>query len=184
MKRKTIKELIKWAFMLIIAHLATMLIFGLVVSSSVARVALDDPLRARTVVFWIGLILQAFFVLIYSKFLSRFGDTDYRREFRAAVKNENVSVLEFYRSSLLIENLLKLVVFAVFQIPFTVFYSAFGLDLVYTTGLEQFYIMDAGAYALTNSALLGFFLNTVLFGVVFLAIQFLFLVFTRKSFDE
>ena len=71
-------------------------------------------------------------------------------------------------------------IFTVFQIPFAIFYGSFRLSLFAMTGFEKFYIMDAGAYVMTNSAILGFLLNSLLFGIIYLSVRLASLVLLKK----
>ena len=59
-----------------------------------------------------------------------------------------------------------------------------GLFLYAPIFLSKFYIMDAGFYLMTGSALLGFLLNTLLFGAIYTVIRLLFILLTKKNMEK
>lgn len=73
-------------------------------------------------------------------------------------------------------DLVKVGVFALIEIPFMIFALVVELSLILPLFIENFYVMNTGTYLMTGSPWLGFLVNTVLFGAIFLAMR-LFFVF-------
>ena len=71
-----------------------------------------------------------------------------------------------------------------FQIPFLIFYAAFGMSLTQPLVFETFYVMDAGSYLLTGSAILGVLLNTLVFALIYTGIRLLFVFITKKDVEQ
>lgn len=182
MKQNLFKKSVNWLGLLIIAHIASMIIFGIAFSSSVAYMSEDQPTRAKFLVFVYNIVFDVLFVLIFSKGEMSF--VEYRKAIKESIKDNSFTVLKYFKTVMLKEHLAKLGVFMAFQIPFVIFFSIWGLSLQVPTMFEQFYYMDAGSYILTNSAILGWILNTVLFGIVCTIIRILFVSLTKRDLEK
>ncbi len=182
MKRELFRTCVRWVGLLLLAHLVAMLIFGLVVSQSVTSMMEDYPERAYRTIFIYDTVFLLIFTLVFARINSSY--TEYRKSLREASKLEGFSAFGFYRQTKLKEHLIKVGIFAVLQLPFTVFFACWGLDVIYITGFEQFYILDAGSYAMTGSWILGFLLSVLIFGIIHLGSNFAFILITKKNMEK
>lgn len=178
-KRETFRTIVKWTGLVLIAHLIAMIVFGIVLSSSLARFEDNDAIGlAHTRAFWFSVIIEILLCILYFKISSSF--TEHIREVKNAMKEGGLSLLSYYKKNFFKEDLLRIAVVFVFQIPFTVFYALAGISYMYSTAFEMFYIMDAGYYAVTGIPIVGLLLGTVVFGVIFFLFRLLFLRKTVK----
>ena len=176
MKYPMFRKMVQWLGILALAHLVSAIFFGLFLSSAVAQMVEDAPKRMISVVLWFDVIFAALFFAYAAR-----GDmqyTDFRKTLRDEVKTGSFSIGKYFG---LREYLYKLCVVAGFQIPFIIFFAIFGMSLQYTPLFAEFYIMDAGCYLLTGSAILGWLLNTLLFGAVYGAVKVLMLMLEKKK---
>lgn len=169
MNRNTIKKIINWFGILIAAHVGGLILFALFLSNSLTAIAEDEPNTVSLSIFVFNVAFQIFFAALFVNLETTF--VEYRRKMRESLRTNNFTTFEYFKQTHLKEDMIKLAVFAVFQIPFIIFFASFKLSLFAMTGLERFYIMDAGAYVITNSAFLGFLLNTALFSVIYLSVR-------------
>ena len=173
MKAKNFKKAVNWLGILILYHLIAMIIYGLFVSSMVTQLAIQEIYsEARVSVFVFDIILCVLFSVAYCKVESSF--TAYRKDLRQSMKEEGFSLITYFKEKKLKDLIIKVIVFAIFQLPFLLFFSIWGLSYIATTGIEKFYIVDAGAYAIVGIPILGFILNTLLFSVIFIGVDLIF----------
>lgn len=182
MDRNLFKSMVKWLGILILAHIASMLIFGIVFSGSIGYLYEDEPTRAKIFVVIYNIVFDAIFVALCSKLESSY--VEYRKTMKESLKNNSFSVLGHFKTAFFKEHIIKIAIFMAFQIPFVIFFSLFGISLQYPIVFEQFYYMDAGCYMLTGSAILGWLLNTIIFGVIFTLIRLLFIIITKKDVEK
>ncbi|MBQ8551597.1 MAG: hypothetical protein IJ428_02150 [Clostridia bacterium] len=173
------KKAVKWFVVLIGAHLIARLVFGFLFASDLAMNEEWEPQKAYRSLFNLCIIMQLVFAIIYAKVRAYFVDN--KTLLKAEMKNPDFSLFGFYKERYLKELIVKLVMFAVFQLPFTIFFAVWGLSIGAPTIIETFYIINAGAYALTGSAILGFIINTVIFSVIFIAVEWLFLLIDKRN---
>lgn len=168
MLMETFRKLIKWLGVVALLHAVAMLVFGLFFSHHVASLesmgAVGD---AANVVLIFDVAVNIVFVLIYSKALASF--SDYSKSIRDAMKDPAFTVLGYYKKTQMKLDLLKVAVFAVFQLPFLIFYSIFGVSFLYITSFEQFYIFEAGYYAAVGIPILGFLIADAVFAAALMA---------------
>lgn len=179
MDKNLFKTLVKWFGILILAHLASMLIFGLLLSSAIGELYDDEPIKAKLCVVAYNIVFDVALIVFCAKAESSY--VDYRKSLKEALKLGNFSVINYFKTVFLKEHLFKIAIFTALQIPFVIFFAIFGVSLQYPILLEQFYYMDAGCYMLTGSAILGWLLNTILFGVIFTLIRALFIIISKKE---
>ncbi len=177
----TAKSILHFVLFLLAAHLLFgVLLFNIGFNRIVAEMAEDGMVaRGNTVVLLFGLASLLIFCIYYT--ISGARDAEYTSVLKAAMKEEGFSVLRYFAKTQCKMNLYRVVAFAVFQIPFAIFFAFFGFSLDLTTGVEAFYRLEAGMYGLTGSWLLGFVLMTLVFGTVLFVCQFvcLFLCYRR-----
>ena len=106
---------------------------------------------------------------------------EYQKSFRELLRSDDYSFSKYFKEYILKEQKIMTVVFLLFQIPFVMFFAIWGMSLLYPILLEQIYVMDAGSYLLTHSALAGWLINTFIFTLVFLFVRLLFFVKMKKD---
>ena len=173
---------VKWVGLLILAHIASMILFGMVCSDSVAYMAEYLPDKAVRFVFTYNIIFYTVFLFILSKTESSY--VEYRKSIKTAMKEECFSVFKYFKTFMLREHLIKLGVFMAFQIPFVIFFSIWGISMIVPIIFEQFYYLDAGCYILTNSSILGWILNTILFGTIYTLVTLFVIFLTKRSIEK
>ena len=182
MNRELYRTSVKWLGILALAHLVSMIIFGVVFSGSIGYMFEEAPKKASTFVLMYDLVFDALFCALYFKFET--SDVDYRRSMRNYIKENKFSMLKYLKSEIKKDHLAKIITFMLFQIPFAAFVVFFGIEVYVPTIFEQFYYMDAGFYIITNSALFGIVLNTFSFAIIFTLVRMLFIRLTKKYVDE
>ena len=179
MKRVLIKNAIKWCCIVLGVHLIAMIFYAIIMSSSVGILIQNEEFgRAYRGVFFFGLIFNLVFSLVYTRADVSF--VEYRRELREEIK-AGKGFFETWKEFHLWDDLIKVGVYAVLQIPLMIFYAILGYSLVYSLWIENFYVMNVGAYLLTGSALLGVLIDSVIFGVIFFACRLLFVSLAYRS---
>ena len=183
MKRDTFRSMVKWFGLLLLFHLMSMILFGVLFSSSVAQMV-DDKLqiRANLTVLIYNIVVFVIFSVVYSKIESSF--SEYKKGIKETVRENEFSTVNYFKENFLKEHLIRLGIYFAFQLPFLVFCLIFGVELQYPTTFEQFYIAETGFYLVTGSALLGILLNTLVFGINFTLIRALFVFITKKDVEK
>ena len=182
MNQKLFKKGIKWIGVLIIAHIVSMIIFGIAFSGSFAYMSEELPMRAAVFVLLYDIVFYVLFVVLLSKIEMSY--LEYRKSMKEAIKAKTFSTVNYFKTVLLKEHLVKLGIFMAFQLPFVIFFSIWGLSLKLPIMFEQFYYLDAGCYILTNSAIVGWILNTILFEVVHALVTILFVFLTKREIEK
>jgi len=174
------RKAIQWLGILVLAHVVAMILFGLFLSSYVTNLVIEEIYsEAYVTVFGFCLVFDILFCIAYFKIETSF--ISYRKELKESIRSGNFTLIGNFKEKKLKEYIIRISVFVLFQIPFLLFFSFFGLSFTATTGFERFYIMDAGAYALTRIPILGFTLNTLIFSAIYLGAQLLFSFLTERS---
>lgn len=182
MSQELFRKLVKWFGIVAVLHLVAMLVFGILLSSNVAALEDADAFdEASVTVFFFDIAINIVFVIVYMKAVSSFAD--YSKAIAAAMKEEAFSVIGYYKTAYLKLDLLRIAVFAVFQLPFVIFASIFGISFLYSSGIERFYIFEAGYYALTGSPILGFLISVAVFAVCLIISEIISIAAEKRSRD-
>lgn len=179
MKTHPLKRAIQLLGILILLHAIAMLFFGLFLSNTVAYMSEDHPIRASLTVLIFNVIVDLAVIAVFSNF--KISDLEYKKSLKEELKQGNFSLIKHWKEDHLRDTIISIIIFIIIQIPFAIFYSLWGFSLQYTTIFEQFYIIDAGSYLLTNSAIFGILLNTVLFGAIYFAVNIFLISITKKN---
>ena len=163
------RKTVQWLGIVILAHLAAMLIFGIVLAGSVESLERESPKEAYEAIMIFDVIFYIAFVILVSKLETSYAD--YRRNLKNAIKEEGFTILGYYKKNFFREQLVKAAVLAGFHIPFAVFYQILGLSMTEATVFEQFYILDAGFYGVAGSSILGFLLETAVITAIWFAVN-------------
>lgn len=162
---KKIKKYLFFYFKLVIVHLLSALVYGIIFSNMAGMAANqkeDDTARAI-----IGIFAVVIFVIFNAYLIvesARNGEK--RRLFLTETKGMSLGLSDFCRMHLR-ETLIFTVIYTVGQLPYCFFYSAWGYSHDETMPIEYPFVMDAGIYELLGSGFLGMILS----GVLFYAIQ-------------
>ena len=170
MAHEIFKKAVKWTVIVLLAHLAAMLLFAMIMAGSVESVAKDSPSGAYRMVLVFDLVFYVIFLILANRFETSYAE--YHRSLRNAVKDSGFSMVEHYKKNFLVYTLVKGAVLSAVQIPFLIFYRMFGFSMTVTTVFEQFFILDAGFYGVSGSAVLGFIVATVTLALLCLAVSF------------
>ena len=181
MEKRLFRRMVKWFGILLLAHFLAMLVFGIILSTSVTQMVVEDELlgRAKRTVFIYDLVVFVIASIVYSSIEVSFNE--HKKMIKDAVREEGFDFREFLKATYLKDHLIRLGIYAAFQIPYLIFFAVWGAEFQYPTTFEQFYIMDTGAYALTGIAILGFLINILVFGTVFTLTRLLFIFLTKRD---
>ena len=100
------------------------------------------------------------------------------------MKQPEFSLIAYYKRYLLKNKLEPIVLSALLQLPLVISYVLIGLKLDELTSLEHFYIMGAGAYAVTHNPILGLLLNILVFAVLLILTSFIALVSAKRDWER
>ena len=178
-KRETFRTMIKWTGLVAVAHLIAMIVFGLFISSSLARLEYNDLIEAAHVrTFFFSVIIEILLCVLYLKITSSF--SEHVRNMKNAMKEEGFSVFSYYKKNYFKKDMFRMAVVALFQLPFTAFYALAGISYLHSSIIDRFYIIDGGYYAISDNSIVGIILGTVIFGAIFFLLRLLFLRKTVK----
>ena len=165
---KLTKRGILFTLKLFLYHFASMIIYGVALSSIVAQDIRDGMDGAGKIILLFSVFASLLFAVIIAFDLANDGEE--MRSFKRLAAERKYSFVMGMRLSLT-DAVIYTAIYLVFQLPFVLFYGAFGFDHILATGFEQYYIMDVGFMELTGIGILGALLNSLLF--------FLCLIFVR-----
>ena len=175
----TFRKAINWLGILVIAHIAALIFFSLMLSGSVAEISVNYPLRANRTVLTFDIVFDIIFAFMYFKIKTSY--VNYQKSFKELLKFDDFSFFKYFKGEFLTEQLVMTTVFALFQLPFVMFYAIWEMSLLHPILLEQIYVMDAGAYLISGSAWLGLILNTLIFTVIFLTVRLFFFITMKRE---
>ena len=179
MKRELIKGGIRWFLILLVIHLVGMLFYAIILSSSVMQLMAEEEAgKAYSAVLWFGIILNVIVSIAYTKVETTY--VDYRKELKESLRAEK-GVIDIWKEKHLGEDLIKIGVYLVMQIPLVIFCAVIKYSLTASLFFEDFYVMNVGWYLVTGSPLLGVLLDTVVFGAIFFAARLLFTFLTVRD---
>ena len=180
MKNTSFRKAIQWLGLIALMHAAAMLVYIIFLSGSISRALTDNPEHVAETILGIYAIFDILFLCYRSKVDTSY--VDYRKAMKDDVKAGTFSLKKYFDVK---EHAVRIGVFAAFQLPFVIIFALTkDLFLYAPIFLSKFYIMDAGFYLMTGSALLGFLLNTLLFGAIYTVIRLLFILLTKKNMEK
>ena len=156
------RHYVHYAIAILAIHLASYLFRVIVFSGMFAQSVEDGDGMAKAITVCFSLVVCVIFCLYCASTYAQDGER--RRSFTALAKEQSVTWKDMLRWSWK-KHLIHAAMFAVFQLPFLVFYSCFGIVYVNGTFFDSFYCMEAGFYEMTGIGIVGFFLHC---GVLFI----------------
>ena len=180
--RKCMKTGALWYAILIVVHITARLLFITVEKMDFAIMAHDTPASADRVLFVFDLAVLVLTCVIYVR--TEHSYVDFHRNYKEAVRRPDFSYIAFYKERFLPERLTMLIVYTVFQLPLVISVAVQGFMLTHTTVLERLFIMDAAMFSITQSALLGWLLNAVIFAVVITVTDLAFMIIGKRNIEE
>ena len=180
MKKELFRSLVKWFGILLAVHLVAMILFWLTVSSTAKELAdhSETVAEAHRIVWGFDLVLWTCFSIGATVFESTFAE--YRTELKQLVREKESGVFSHFFRTHGKECIGRIAMIGLIQLPFLIFFACFAFSLVIITGFEEFYILDAGAYAVTQIPILGWLLNLLLFGGIWFTVYFIGYLFNYK----
>ncbi len=180
MNQNTFKKIVNWFGILIAIHLIAWIIFAFFVSREMLLAYVDEEFGiARRIVFLFGITAMSISSIFYAYALT--SAVNYKNDLKKAMKDNRFSVITYFKSSLLKDHLIRILIYALFQLPYTLLFAIRGLVLQNRTPFDGFYSMDICAYAITDSPILGLILNTLIFGIIFISSNFIALYLTKRN---
>ena len=180
MKPSTFRNLMKWFGVLIVVHLASFFLFDSVLSSLIVPMANDGMTGTGYV--WLlcyELLIHIAIAIMFMNVETSF--SDYQKRLKDAIKTPEFSIISFWKENHLIDLLLRLSVYIIYQIPFIISFAAQGFVLDRMTFLECLFVMDAGIYAIRGNVFLGLLLSAAMFFILHAAAYIVSIVQFRRD---
>ncbi len=162
------KKYLMFLVKLLIAHGLSMALYGILFSSAAAQAADHDDLAvANSFLAVFGAASFLVFNLVLA--IQFYKNGTVRREFQTGIKGRTLAPADYVRIPLR-ELSICTAIWAVFQLPYCIFYASFGFDHVNAIFVDKLFVMPAGVYTLCGgSSVLGLVVSTLLFCVIQLA---------------
>ena len=165
---------VKWLGTLLLFYLVSFVLYAVTLASMLKVRFAYGEFRAA---FMTVLIFDILFWLIVTFVWTVRGEMSLdgvRRKIVAASKEEGFSLIPYFFRNFAMEWVWKTVFFFALQIPFTIFFGFFGLNLGESMiFLEKIYISVAGFYGISGSAILGLLFSTLYFYLITTLLSFL-----------
>ncbi len=180
MKHESFRKAIQWLGLIALMHAIAMAFYVCIMSAQILQMTNDAPLRAKMALLGFNAVFDILFLCYRSKVDTSY--IDYRKAMKDDVKAGTFSLKSHFDVK---EHAIRIGIFAAFQLPFVIIFALTkDLFLYVPIFFSKFYIMDAGFYLATGSALLGFLLNTLLFGAIYTVIKLLFILLTKRNMEK
>ena len=176
---KKIKPVLLWIAALVAGHLAESIVFGLVLNSIVSGLWRDDyQSKAIMLITVYAVIIQIAFCAVYTVINTR--SVTFRDGLKEEIKNKT-PVFDIFKKIYLKNAVFEMPVYAVFIIPYTIFFASSKVDLANSYSFEKFYIAELWAYVVSGNAFLGFLISVAVTFLILYAMRFIVLAVTRKK---
>ena len=147
---------LKW----IVVHLGAMLIQSFFAGYFAQSVYDEKIYHAQRVSLLISLAaILAFCIYEALRFK---GDNELRKAFREECKTKDMPLPDLCKL-IWKKHLIHTAIFAVFQLPYMIFYSFFGAAYVGSILFEDFFCIEMGIYEITGIGIVGLLMGSVLF---------------------
>ena len=182
MKEKSPKTLLRWLGVLLASHFVVNLLFSLIFFRIIVQMWEDYPDAGNRTLFFFGAAIYLIIAIFNARVES--SSYEYQDGLHEAMKQPGFSLIGYYKRNLLKNKLEPIVLSALLQLPLVISYALIGLKLDELTKLERFYIMDAGAYAVTHNPILGLLLNILVFAALLILTSFIALVSAKRDWEQ
>lgn len=183
MNQKLFKKTVKWLLFVIIEHFVSAFLFGVIFRNIVSQLQIGGQYElALLILFAYGLFADI--LLIYLCTSSEISYTEYRKNLKDIIEAGEFSIFNQLRSWVFEESLYKAVAYTLFQIPFAISYRLLGFLTKYAPEVSDFYGLDSFYYLITDSALWGWILRGVSFGVINAVVTIVLLLITKDELDD
>ena len=163
----TLFACLKWLGILIATHAVALCLFSILLEDMAIQLTNDfpdDPNKPKIPLLIFDLVFIPLFFGAYGRILSPIPPSE-KSLLKKQGREETVSILSHWKEYYLKNTVCAVAMFATLQIPFVIFFANFGFSFTQSIILDRFYFLDAGFYAMTNSALLGWLLCTLFFAL-------------------
>ena len=161
---KKIKKYLFFYFKLVLIHLISALVYGIVLSNMAGTAANQKEFStARGIIGAYAIVIFIIFNVYLIVEIARNGEK--RRLFLAETKGKDHGIFGFGRYNFR-ETLIFATIYMIGQLPYCLFYSKWGYSHDETMPIEYPFVMDAGIYELLGSELFGMILTGMLFFVI------------------
>lgn len=143
-------------------HFATMIAYGVALSSIVSRDVYEEMGAAKYILVGFSCFAVLLFSFIISLELN--ADSERKRKFLSLISEQEMSLslaIKLSRSDAIVYT----AIYLVFQLPMCIFHHSFGFDALLATAFEKYYIMDIGTMEFFSFGILGTVINCILFAV-------------------
>ena len=167
-RTRLIKRGMLFFLKLFLYHFAAMIFYGVAFSSMVAQGIRDQGGISGAIV----LLFSIFAILLFAVFVAfdLAHDGEEKRSFKDLARRTRYTFGMGARLALP-EAAIYSAIYFVFQLPFCLFYQAFGFNYFLTTGFEKYYVMGLGLMELTKNGYLGALLNALLLFLCIIAVR-------------
>lgn len=189
MTNEMFRRLVKWFGLVLLGHFAIMIIYNLFLASYVAQISMQNYSEAKMTMLFFSMIIPPIVLFIKEKISTSMVES--RRLLKLVMKEEEFSLIGYFKKNFLKETLLEIGVYAAIQLPFIILASIRTPLTVYVlVMLERFYMLEYGFYINTMFwignvpvLLLGWLLATLYFAVVYIAIKLLCMWMAKRSIE-
>ncbi len=150
-------------------------IYAITIRGPFMQMSLFDYLYGRAIVLLCTYdIVCVFLLCLFYAYITSHSAEHFNR-IKEAMKAPGFKLSEYFADLYLTDNIYRIAIFAIIQLPYTVFYAFFGFSFEYSMRFESFFRLEAGIYLATEHWLIGFVASMALFSLALFASQFIFL---------
>ena len=167
-KKALLRHCLNFFFITVAAHLISLLFYIVMLASAMEHALRSGTGQHKVIIVIFSLALLLIFVIYLAIDFARDGER--RRGYLALTKERDFTLPEKFKY-LYRDILLCTVIYLFVQLPYTVFYAMLGVDYDHMVTFERFYVFDLAMYETTDSAVLGFLLNALIFFAAMLSLR-------------
>lgn len=169
-RKELLRRYLNFFFITLAVHAVSLLFYVVMLAAAMEHLMKSAGNKHVVLITAFSLVLLLIFLACLAVVYARNGEE--RRRYLALTKENTWGLLQKIKH-IYKDVLFCTLIFLAVQIPYMIFYSAYGIDYGNMVGLELFYVVDLAMYELTNHAFLGFALNGILFFVLSVVLRLL-----------
>ena len=180
---ETLFTCLKWLALLIAVHIIALVLYSMALEDMTFQLANDfpdEPNKPKIPLLIFDLVFIPLFFTLYGRILSPISSEE-RSIIKKSMREGSFSLLSHWKAQHLKNTVCATSMFALIQVPFVIFFANFGFSFTVSIILDRFYFLDAGFYAITNSALPGWLLCTLFFAACFVATRLIPILLTSRE---